>query len=41
MEYNRNDTLELDLHGLSPDGRTVGRSAEGMTASAFLPDSAM
>ena len=31
MEYNRNDTLELDLHGLSPDGRTVGRSAEGMT----------
>lgn len=31
MEYGRNDTLEIRLHGLSPDGRTVGRSAEGMT----------
>lgn len=31
MEYDRNDTLEMDLHGLSPDGRTVGRSPEGMT----------
>lgn len=31
MEYDRNDTLEIDLHGLSPDGRTVGRTSEGMT----------
>ena len=31
MAYDRNDTLELDLHGLSPDGRTVGRTPEGMT----------
>lgn len=31
MEYARDDTLELDLHGLSPDGRTVGRSSDGLT----------
>ena len=31
MEYEKGDTLELTLHGFSPDGRTVGRSAEGMT----------
>lgn len=31
MEYRRDDTLELDLHGLSPDGRTVGRSGDGLT----------
>ena len=31
MAYQKDDTLELVLHGLSPDGRTVGRSAEGMT----------
>ena len=31
MAYQSNDTLELELHGLSPDGRTVGRSDEGMT----------
>ena len=31
MTYDRNDALELDLHGLSPDGRTVGRSSDGMT----------
>ena len=31
MTYQKNDTLELTLHGLSPDGRTVGRSPEGMT----------
>ena len=31
MPHQKNDTLELVLHGLSPDGRTVGRSAEGMT----------
>lgn len=31
MEYQRNDTPELELHGLSPDGRTVGRTAEGLT----------
>ena len=31
MEHRRDDTLELDLHGLSPDGRTVGRSGDGLT----------
>ena len=31
MEHSRNETLELELHGLSPDGRTVGRSEDGMT----------
>lgn len=31
MEYEKGDTLELSLHGFSPDGRTVGRTDEGMT----------
>ena len=31
MEYHTGDTLELELTGLSSDGRAVGRSAEGMT----------
>ena len=31
MEYHTGDTLELELSGLSADGRAVGRSAEGMT----------
>jgi len=31
MEYEKGDTLELTLHGFSPDGRTVGRTDEGMT----------
>ena len=31
MEYEKGDTLELSLHGFSPDGRTVGRTEEGMT----------
>ena len=31
MEHTQGESLELDLHGLSPDGRTVGRSEDGMT----------
>ena len=31
MEYHTGDTLEMELVGLSSDGRAVGRSAEGMT----------
>lgn len=31
MGYAAGEELELDLHGFSPDGRTVGRSTEGMT----------
>ncbi|HJD96668.1 23S rRNA (uracil(1939)-C(5))-methyltransferase RlmD [Mailhella massiliensis] len=31
MEYHTGDTLELELAGLSSDGRAVGRSVEGMT----------
>ncbi len=31
MEHTAGDALELNLHGLSPDGRTVGRSEDGMT----------
>ena len=31
MEYSKGDTLELTLHGFSPDGRSVGRTDDGMT----------
>lgn len=31
MEYCKGDTLELTLHGFSPDGRSVGRTDDGMT----------
>lgn len=31
MEYSKGDTLSLTLHGFSPDGRTVGRTEEGLT----------
>ncbi len=31
MEHHKNETLELELHGLSSDGRTVGRDKDGMT----------
>lgn len=31
MEYSKGDSLELTLHGFSPDGRTVGRTDEGLT----------
>ncbi|MBR3881156.1 MAG: class I SAM-dependent RNA methyltransferase [Mailhella sp.] len=31
MELAKGDMLELTLHGFSPDGRTVGRTDEGMT----------
>ena len=31
MEYSKGDALELTLHGFSPDGRTVGRTEEGLT----------
>lgn len=30
MQYHTGDTLEMELVGLSSDGRAVGRSAEGM-----------
>ena len=31
MEYRKGEELELTLHGFSPDGRAVGRTAEGLT----------
>ncbi|MBQ4615922.1 MAG: 23S rRNA (uracil(1939)-C(5))-methyltransferase RlmD [Mailhella sp.] len=31
MEHSKGDILELSLHGFSPDGRTVGRTDDGLT----------